>query len=57
MQMWMTPAPEGDRTPVVVTPSMAVALVITVTVTIVLGISPGWAGRFGEISVFATLGG
>jgi NADH-quinone oxidoreductase subunit N len=57
MQMWMNPVPDDDRARVSVTPSLTVALVITVAATIVLGVSPGWAGRFGEISVFAALGG
>ena len=56
-QMWMNPVLDDDRAAVSVTPSMTVALVITVAATVVLGISPEWAGRFGEISVFAATGG
>jgi len=52
-EMWMKPAPDGDTSPVVVRPSIAVALVITGVSTIVLGALPGLVIHFGDIAVIA----
>ncbi len=52
-EMWMKPAPDGDTSPVVVRPSIAVALVITGVSTIVLGALPGLVIHFGDIAGLA----
>lgn len=52
-EMWMKPAPDGDTSPVVVRPSIAVALVITGVSTVVLGALPGLVIHFGDIAGLA----
>lgn len=49
-EMWMKPAPDGDTTPVVVRPSLTVALVITGVATLLLGTLPGIVSHFGDIA-------
>jgi NADH-quinone oxidoreductase subunit N len=51
-EMWMKPAPDGDRTPVRVPFSLAAALTISVVVTIAFGVS-NLATRFGDLALFA----
>lgn len=52
-EMWMKPAPDGDTSPVIVRPSIAVALVITGVSTVVLGALPGLVIHFGDIAGLA----
>ena len=52
-EMWMKPAPDGDTSPVVLRPSIAVALVITGVSTVVLGALPGLVIHFGDIAGLA----
>jgi NADH-quinone oxidoreductase subunit N len=56
-EMWMSPVPDGDRTPIRVPPSIGFALVLAALVTVAFGVS-NLATRFGDLSTFATaLGG
>ncbi|CAN5458535.1 NADH-quinone oxidoreductase subunit N [soil metagenome] len=54
-EMWMRPVPDGDRTPVHVTPSLTAALGLAAVATIVMGVT-NLATRFGDLAVFAGLG-
>ncbi|MBK9179652.1 MAG: NADH-quinone oxidoreductase subunit N [Acidimicrobiales bacterium] len=55
-QMWMSPVPDDDRTPVRVPASLGFALLLTGGVTLVVGVFPQLLARFGDIASFA-LGG
>jgi NADH-quinone oxidoreductase subunit N len=48
-QMWMQPAPDGDRTPIKIPVSLATALALSVIVTIAFGVS-NLATRFGDLA-------
>jgi NADH-quinone oxidoreductase subunit N len=48
-QMWMQPAPDGDRTPIRVPVSLVTALALSVVVTIAFGVS-NLATRFGDLA-------
>ncbi|HKH24796.1 MAG TPA: NADH-quinone oxidoreductase subunit N [Acidimicrobiales bacterium] len=50
-EMWMNPAPDGDRTPVRVPVSLTSALAITGVLTIVFGVTP-WATKLGDVADF-----
>jgi NADH-quinone oxidoreductase subunit N len=56
-EMWMRPTPDGDRTPVRVTPSITLALAMTGIATVVIGITPNLIARFGDLATFAIGGG
>jgi NADH-quinone oxidoreductase subunit N len=49
-QMWMSPVPDGDRTPIKVPASLVTALGISVVVVVVVGIYPQLFGHFGDIA-------
>jgi NADH-quinone oxidoreductase subunit N len=49
--MWMTPVPDGDRTPVRIPFSLGAALALSVVVTIAFGVS-NLATRFGDLAAF-----
>jgi NADH-quinone oxidoreductase subunit N len=49
-QMWMSPVPDGDRSPVVVPAPLVAALGITVTVVVAIGIYPQAFARFGDLA-------
>ena len=48
--MWMDPAPDGDTSPIRVTPSLRFALVLTAGATLVMGVLPGVVLRFGDLT-------
>jgi NADH-quinone oxidoreductase subunit N len=50
-EMWMNPAPDGDRTPVRVPVSLTSALAITGVLTILFGVTP-WATKLGDVADF-----
>jgi NADH-quinone oxidoreductase subunit N len=50
-EMWMNPAPDGDRTPVRVPVSLTSALAITGVLTILFGVTP-WATKLGDVAHF-----
>jgi NADH-quinone oxidoreductase subunit N len=50
-EMWMNPAPDGDRTPVRVPVSLTSALAITGVLTVAFGITP-WATKLGDVADF-----
>jgi proton-translocating NADH-quinone oxidoreductase, chain N len=50
-EMWMSPVPDGDRTPVRVPFSLAAALGLTAVVTVAFGVS-NLATRFGDLASF-----
>jgi NADH-quinone oxidoreductase subunit N len=52
-EMWMRPPPDGDRTPVRLTPSITLALAMTGIATVVIGITPNIIARFGDLASFA----
>jgi NADH-quinone oxidoreductase subunit N len=49
-QMWMSPVPDGDRTPIKVPTSLVTALGITVAVVVVVGVYPQLFGHFGDLA-------
>ena len=49
-QMWMSPVPDGDRTPIKVPTPLITALGITVVVVVVIGIYPQLFGHLGELA-------
>jgi NADH-quinone oxidoreductase subunit N len=49
-QMWMSPVPDGDRTPLRVPTALVAALALTVTVTVVVGVYPQVFARFGDLA-------
>ena len=48
--MWMSPVPDGDRTPLRVPAPLIAALGITVAVTVVVGVYPQLFARFGDLA-------
>jgi NADH-quinone oxidoreductase subunit N len=50
-EMWMNPAPDGDKTPVRVPVSLTAALAITGVFTLVFGITQ-WATELGDMAKF-----
>jgi NADH-quinone oxidoreductase subunit N len=54
--MWMSDAPDGDRTPIRIPASIMAALVITMAITLVWGILPGSLTHFtDQVSLFSLL--
>ncbi len=51
-QMWMSPVPDGDRTPIAVPPPLVAALGITVAVVLAVGVYPQAFARLGDLAVF-----
>jgi len=49
-QMWMTPVPDGDRTPIAVPAPLIAALAITAAVVIAIGVYPQAFARFGDLA-------
>jgi NADH-quinone oxidoreductase subunit N len=49
-QMWMSPVPDGDRTPVVVPAPLVASLGVTVAVVVAIGIYPQAFARFGDLA-------
>lgn len=50
-EMWMNPAPDGDRTPIRVPVSLTAALAITVVLTLAFGVTR-WATSLGDVADF-----
>jgi NADH-quinone oxidoreductase subunit N len=50
-EMWMNPAPDGDKTPVRVPVSLTAALAITAVFTLVFGVTQ-WATELGDMASF-----
>ena len=48
--MWMSPVPDGDRTPIKVPTPLVTALGITVVVVVVVGVYPQLFGHFGDLA-------
>ena len=51
-EMWMSPPPDGDKTPIRTPTSLNAALVICAAATIILGVLPNAVMRFGDLSTF-----
>ena len=49
-QMWMSPVPDGDRTPIAVPPPLVAALGITVAVVLAIGVYPQAFARLGDLA-------
>jgi NADH-quinone oxidoreductase subunit N len=49
-QMWMSPVPDGDRTPIAVPPPLVAALGITVSVVLAIGVYPQVFARLGDLA-------
>ena len=49
-QMWMSPVPDGDRTPIAVPPPLVAALGITVSVVLAIGVYPQAFARLGDLA-------
>jgi len=54
-EMWFSPVPDGDSTPIKVPAAIATALVLTAVATVVSGVLPQLVGRFGDISTSLAL--
>ncbi len=54
-EMWFSPIPDGDATPIRVPAAIGAVLVLTVIATVVMGVIPQIVGRFGEISTSLAL--
>ncbi len=49
-EMWMSPVPDGDRTPIAVPPPLVAALGITATVVLAIGVYPQAFARLGDLA-------
>jgi NADH-quinone oxidoreductase subunit N len=49
-EMWMSPVPDGDKTPIRVPPALVTALAITVAVVVGIGVYPQAFARFGDLA-------
>jgi NADH-quinone oxidoreductase subunit N len=49
-QMWMTPVPDGDRTPISVPTPLVATLGITAAVVLAIGVYPQAFARFGDLA-------
>ena len=49
-QMWMSPVPDDDRTPIAVPPPLVAALGITVSVVVAIGVYPQAFARLGDLA-------
>jgi NADH-quinone oxidoreductase subunit N len=49
-EMWMSPVPDGDRTPIRVPAPLTTALAITATVVVAIGIYPQAFAHFGDLA-------
>ena len=55
-RMWADDVPDGDHSPVLVTPSLVTALTLCGAVTLAFGVAPQLVARFTDVSLLA-LGG
>jgi NADH-quinone oxidoreductase subunit N len=51
-EMWMSPVPDGDRSPIRVPTSLTAALGITVAVVVVVGVYPQLFAHLGDLASF-----
>jgi len=49
-EMWMSPVPDGDRTPIRVPTPLITALGITAAIVIVVGVYPQTFANFGDLA-------
>ena len=49
-EMWMSPVPDGDKTPIRVPAALVTALAITVFVVLAIGVYPQAFARFGDLA-------
>ena len=49
-EMWMSPVPDGDRTPISVPAPLITALGITAAIVVVIGVYPQAFARFGDLA-------
>jgi NADH-quinone oxidoreductase subunit N len=49
-EMWMSPAPDDDRTPVRIPPALATALGLTAVVVVAIGVYPQAFARLGDLA-------
>jgi NADH-quinone oxidoreductase subunit N len=54
-EMWMSPVPDGDVTPISVPPALATSLGITAIVTVAVGVYPTLFARMADVAVLARL--
>jgi NADH-quinone oxidoreductase subunit N len=52
-EMWMSPVPNGDRTPIRVPAPLSAALALTAAVVVAVGVYPQTFARFADISSLA----
>jgi NADH-quinone oxidoreductase subunit N len=51
-EMWMKPVPDGDRTAIVVPPSLTASLALCALGVLAVGVAPQIVARFAELSLF-----
>jgi NADH-quinone oxidoreductase subunit N len=51
-QMWMSPVPDGDRTPINVPASLAASIGLCAVGTVAMGVAPNIVARFGDLASF-----
>jgi NADH-quinone oxidoreductase subunit N len=49
-EMWMSPVPDGDTTPVRVPPALTAALAISLAVVVAIGVYPQAFARLGDLA-------
>jgi NADH-quinone oxidoreductase subunit N len=52
-QMWMKEVPDGDRTPIVVPPSLGIALGLCAIAVLLIGVLPNVITHFSNLATFA----
>ncbi len=54
-EMWMSPVPDGDVTPIRVPPALGAALAITAIVTLAVGVYPPILAKLGDVAILTQL--
>jgi NADH-quinone oxidoreductase subunit N len=49
-EMWMSPVPDGDTTPVIVPPALTAAMAISLAVVVAIGVYPQAFARLGDLA-------
>ncbi|HVE94786.1 MAG TPA: NADH-quinone oxidoreductase subunit N [Acidimicrobiales bacterium] len=52
-EMWMSPVPDGDVTPVTIPPALSMALAITAVITVAVGVYPPILTKLGNVAILA----
>ena len=52
-EMWMSPVPDGDVTPVSIPPALSMALAITAAITVAVGVYPPILTKLGNVAILA----